>query len=102
MIWVYNCGMISFAKDFKETEKEFEIFANKNRLAILSFLNKNKKGSVGQIADHLEISFKTASRHLLYLAKKGILKRHYDGPFVLYEISDNLSKLARLVISHLP
>jgi len=93
----------------KELEKEFEIFANENRLAILSYL-KNKKGglvgksvgtSVGTIADNINLSFKTTSKHLLYLARKGILKRWYDGPFVMYKISDNLSAVARLVISHL-
>ena len=99
---MYNCDMANLTKDIKETEKEFEIFANKHRLAILSLLKAKRSRSVGQIADHLKISFKTASRHLLYLAKKGILKRHYDGSFVLYKISNNLSKLARIVISYLP
>ena len=91
----------------KEMEKEFEIFANEHRLTILSYL-KNKKGgsenvgaSVGRIANNINLSFKTTSKHLLYLARKGILKRWYDGPFVMYKISDNLSAVARLVISHL-
>jgi len=109
MIWVYNYDVENLMKDSKKTEKEsnqmekeFEIFTNRHRLAILSLLKMKGGRSVGQISDHLEISFNTTSRHLLYLAKKGILKRRYDGSFVIYEISNNLSKLSKLIISYLP
>jgi DNA-binding transcriptional ArsR family regulator len=85
----------------KELKKEFEIFDNWNRLEILKYLKNKTKRPVGDIADGVNLSFKTASRQLLYLAKKGILMRHYDGNFVLYEISSNLTKPARLVISQL-
>jgi len=87
--------------NFKDLEKEIEIFANAHRLAILSFLKKKKSASVGVIADNINVSFKTTSKHLLYLSKKGILKRRYDGPFVLYKISNNLPESVRLIISHL-
>jgi DNA-binding transcriptional ArsR family regulator len=85
----------------KELKKEFEIFDNWNRLEILKYLKNKTKRPVGDIADGTDLSFKTASRQLLYLAKKGILMRHYDGNFVLYEISSHLTKLTRLVISQL-
>jgi DNA-binding transcriptional ArsR family regulator len=88
-------------KNYKKMEMEFETFANKHRLVILNYLKKKRSGSVGQIADEIELPFKTTSKHLLYLAKRGILKRRYDGSFVLYKISENLSKTVDLIISQL-
>ena len=87
--------------EFGKLEKELEILASKQRLAILSYLKKSGQRSVGSIADKVRISFKATSKHLLYLAKNGVLNRRYDGPFVVYRISDNLSELVRLVISQL-
>lgn len=82
-------------------KKELEIFDNLNRLEILRHLKIKGEISVGSIADKTKLSFKTVSRQLLYLAKKGIVERRYDGHFVLYKISDNLSKTARTIVSNL-
>jgi DNA-binding transcriptional ArsR family regulator len=95
IIWMEN------SKDFKKLGKELEIFANEHRLAILNCLKKRKSRSVGGISDDTSISFKIVSKHLLYLARKGILTRRYDGQFVIYKISDNLPKTARMIISSL-
>jgi DNA-binding transcriptional ArsR family regulator len=85
----------------KELKKELGILANSNRLEILKYLKQKGKRPVGAIADGVGLPFKTVSRQLLYLAKKGILNRRYDGNFVLYEIAGNLPEPIRLVISHL-
>jgi DNA-binding transcriptional ArsR family regulator len=85
----------------QELKKELEIFDNINRLHILKYLKNKIERSVGDIADGAGVSFKTASRQLLYLAKKGILKRHYDGSFVMYRLGGKLSPIARILISQL-
>lgn len=87
--------------EFGKLAKELEILASRHRLAILSFLKKNGQRSVGSIADKVGISFKAVSKHLLFLAKNGVLNRQYDGPFVVYRISDNPSESVRSVISRL-
>lgn len=84
-----------------ELKEILGIFSEKHRLEILKFLKDESNRSVGQIADHLEISFKATSKHLLFLAKKGVLKRRYDGPFVLYSIANDLPEPARLILSKL-
>ncbi len=86
---------------FGELEKTMKIFAEKNRLAILSLLKSHGEKSVGQIADRLGISFKAVSKHLLYLTNKGLLSRRYDGPFVLYSVSGSLSGFSRVIIAEL-
>lgn len=78
----------------------FKIFSNEHRLAILSFLKAKGERSVGDIADNIGAEFGITSKYLLYLTKKGILKRRYDGSFVLYKISDDLPEIARLIISN--
>jgi len=93
--------MIKKLEDGRENKKlieTFKIFTNYHRLEILKLL-KEKEKSVGQIADSLEISFKATSKHLLFLSEKGILTRRYDGPFVLYSISKNISGITQSIIS---
>ena len=85
----------------QELKKELEIFDNLNRLHILKYLKNRGERPVGDIADSAGVSFKTASRQLLYLAQKEILKRRYDGSFVLYKIGDKLSPITRTLISQL-
>lgn len=80
---------------------DLKMLAESHHLEILHFLKNGKESSVGQISDHMSASFKATSKHLLLLAKKGILERHYDGPFVLYKISENLSDLNKSIISQL-
>lgn len=77
----------------------FKILANKHRLRILKLLKEKGEKSVGQIADHLEMSFNTTSKNVLFLADKGILSRRYDTPFVLYKISNSLPESAKIIIS---
>jgi len=79
--------------------QELKIVADINRLTILRFLKLRKTASVGEIADNLKISFKATSKHLLFLVKRGVLKRQSDGPFVLYRLSSDLPKSVQTIIS---
>ena len=76
-----------------------KIFANEHRVAILIFLKNKGERSVGDIADNIKASFGTTSKHLLFLSEKGILTRRYDGPFVLYGISKNISETIKSIIT---
>jgi DNA-binding transcriptional ArsR family regulator len=95
IIWIDN---MMKNKKIEELEKVFQIFANRHRLAILIILKLEGEKSVGQIADRLEMPFNTTSKNLLFLTRSGILKRRYDGPFVLYSIARSLLKLADLIL----
>lgn len=89
---------MAISEEIKELKNLIRILDNKYRLAILVLLLDKGEKSVGQVADSLEISFNTVSKNLLFLNKKGFLKKRYDGAFVLYSISSNLPKLVGLVI----
>lgn len=85
-------------KEEKELAKLFKVFSNKYRLAILKFLKNEGEKSVGQIADHLDVQFNAVSKNVLYLARRGLLTRRYDTPFVLYKISNSALESAKKMI----
>ena len=62
-------------RKIKKLIETFKIFTNKHRLEILKLLKMGEK-SVGRI-----------------------LTRRYDGPFVLYSISKNISGITQSIIS---
>jgi DNA-binding transcriptional ArsR family regulator len=99
----YNINMTGDRKNKKMENKElakiFKIFANEHRLAILIFLKNKGERPVGDIADNIKASFGITSKYLLYLTKNGILRRRYDGPFVLYSIANDILGPVRLILS---
>ena len=64
--------------DFKKLEKLIKSVANQRRLAILSFLKKEKEASVGDIAEHLRLSFKSTSKHISVLFAADLLEREQE------------------------
>jgi ArsR family transcriptional regulator, arsenate/arsenite/antimonite-responsive transcriptional repressor len=87
--------------DIGKVKEIFEILAEGPKLEILGLLKSKGEKSVGQIADHLEISYKVISKHLLILFDAGILQRRYDGPFVLYKFSSTMPETVRVIINEL-
>jgi len=59
----------------KELEKVLKALANKRRLAILKFIKKSNRASVGEIAGAIKLSFKATSKHLLILSNVDILEK---------------------------
>ncbi len=88
-----------YDKNIIELEKILKNFSNKHRIAILKYLKEKKEASVGSITDNLECPYTDVSKHLIYLKKSGILRSQYDGPFVMYKISENLSDYFNKIIS---
>ena len=83
----------------KELEKIFKALANRRRLAILSFLKKNKQANVGEIAEAIKLSFKSTSRHLRVLVSVEILEREQSGLFSIYSFSNDASETLRRVLT---
>ena len=73
--------------NYQQAEKMYRALANQKRLAIISYLNKNKEATVSLIAEHINLSFKSTSRHLRLLRNVGLvesnqigIERHYYLP----------------------
>lgn len=73
--------------------------ANKRRLLVLRFLKKNKRGTVGEIAGAIKLSFKSTSRHLAILRAADIIERDQRGTEAHYSLTPDLFPLIKQLIS---
>ncbi len=68
----------------KELEKVLKALANKRRVAMLRYLKRAGKASVGELADTIKLSFKATSKHLMLLASADIVEKEQVGLTVFY------------------
>ncbi|MEK9170146.1 MAG: metalloregulator ArsR/SmtB family transcription factor [Patescibacteria group bacterium] len=85
----------------KEQEKIFKAFANRRRLAIISFLKKEGEAPVATIAGEIKLSFKATSKHLGILAAADILEKDQRSLQMFYRLSDNQKPLIKRILSNL-
>ena len=71
----------------KETERILKALANRRRLAIIQFLKKEKEATVGDIAEHIHLSFKATSKHLGVLAAVDIVEKEQRSLQMWYSLS---------------
>lgn len=83
----------------REYEKILKALANKRRLQIIKFLKEKKEANVGEIADHLKLSFKATSKHLTVLSGADIVEKEQRSLSAFYSLAPKLLPLARAVIS---
>ena len=82
----------------KDYEKFLKALANRRRLQIIKYLKDKKFATVGNIAEHLKLSFKSTSRHLSVLFGAGILDKEQKSLSMIYSIVNPLPKICRQVI----
>ena len=85
----------------KEYEKLFKAFANRRRLQIIKYLKTEKEATVGEVAEHIKLSFKSTSKHLLMLLHAGVVEKEQRSLSAFYSIVPHLPPLARNIVSHL-
>ena len=71
----------------KELEKQLRAMGNQRRLAILKYLKTNREAPVGEIANEINLSFKSTSRHLSVLASADILEKEQRSLQVFYRLA---------------
>lgn len=82
-------------------EKILKALANKRRLEIIKYIKERKEANVGDIAEHIKLSFKSTSRHLSVLLGADILEKEQRNLSVFYSLAPKLASLAKLVISEI-
>lgn len=85
----------------KQYEKILKALANKRRLEIIKYLKEKKEANVGDIAEHIKLSFKSTSRHLSILLGADILEKEQRNVSVFYSLTSKLVSLAKSVISEI-
>lgn len=69
------------------TERYLKSIANSRRLAIIKFLDREKKATVGNIASHIKLSLKATSKHLIILSAVDIVDHEQDGLSMIYKLN---------------
>lgn len=82
----------------KELERVLKALANQRRLTILIYLRSGKEAAVGDIANHLKLSFKATSKHISVLAAAGIVEKEQQSKVVLSSLSSGMPEVARAVL----
>ena len=68
-------------------ESMFRGFADRTRLRILHLLRRRGEMCVGDLVATLRVPQPTASRHLAYLRRAGLVEVRQDGPWKHYSLS---------------
>lgn len=82
----------------KTYEKILKALANHRRLQIIKFIKDKKQATVGIIASHIKLSFKSTSKHLAVLYGAGIVEKEQKNLSMFYSIAESLPKIAKQVI----
>ena len=78
-------------------ETVFKALADRTRLRILALLG-NAEVCVCHLHDTLEVPQPTASRHLAYLRRAGLVDVRRDGVWMHYRVSASLDPVVRAVV----
>ena len=74
-------------KKFREMERVVKGFSNHRRIEIMALLERSPELALFDIADKLEINFKTASEHVRRLALAGLVWKRNEGNMVSHVLS---------------
>ena len=81
--------------NYHRIEKIVRGFSNHRRIQMMDLLLKSPELSVVEIADTLEINFKTASQHITRLAVAGIVMKRSDGPSIRHKLTPRGEKILK-------
>ncbi len=85
----------------KDYEKVLKALANRRRLEIIKYLKQKKEANVGDIAEHIKLSFKSTSRHLAVLAGADLIEKEQRNVSVFYSLARDLASLAKVTIAQI-
>lgn len=74
-------------KNRRQLERVVKGFANHRRIEIINLLDRKPELTVADIAEELNINFKTASEHIQRLAIAGLLIKRYHGSNVHHKLT---------------
>ena len=86
--------------DHKKLERVLKASANRRRFRILSFLKREHEATVGEIAEHINLSFKSTSRHLSVLYAAELVERTQRSSEVFYRLTGILHPIVSEVLKH--
>ncbi len=82
-------------------EKILKALANRRRLAIIKYLSNVKTASVHEIAEAIDLSHRSTSKHLNLLKSRGVVESEYVGQENHYKLSLPLSEVVKFVLKRI-
>lgn len=82
-------------------EHVLKAVANRRRLEILRYLKIKKELTLDDVADRLELSFRSTSKHLIILSRSGLLVRKQKSRFVIYQLESNIPRYLQSLLQDL-
>jgi len=83
----------------QELEKQLKVLANRRRLAILKYLKAHREAPVAEIAEEINLSFKSTSKHLTILAAADIIEREQRSLQMFYRLTGDYKAAVEHVIN---
>jgi len=83
----------------RRLEQQLKAVANARRLAMLSYLKKNKSATAGKIARAVRVSMPPASQHFRILKAAGIIEYKRRGKHISYRLSLKQEEPIRKILS---
>ena len=80
-------------KNYRRLEQIVKGFANHRRIRILELLQKEPELSVLDVADRLNINFKTASEHIRRLTIAGLVMKRSQGPYIRHKLTNRATSI---------
>ncbi len=78
--------------DIKSLERVFRALGNRRRLQIVQYLRTKKHASVGEIAERINLSFTSTSRHLGIMEKADVLDKNQSATIVYYSLTPGIER----------
>lgn len=86
---------MSASQKDKDIEKVLKALANRRRLAILRYIRSSKEATVGDVAEHMNLSFKATSKHLALLVAVSILDKEQRSLHMFFWLAPDMPDIAR-------
>lgn len=88
------------ATEIKNLEKILKTLASKRRLSIICYLRKKSEAKVGDIAEAINLSLTSTSKHLIQLFNANILDRNQKNLEMWYKLSPKQNNIVNYIISN--
>lgn len=86
-------------KRVEKYEPVLKALANSRRLAIVAFLKKKKRATVGEIAKHIKLSFRSTSKHLSILQSVEAVSVSQMGLYRHYALNPEAGRFTKSLIA---
>lgn len=81
--------------EIKIVEKIHKALGNKRRLGAVGYLQAHREATLGEIAEHLHLSYKATSKHLGLLVAADIVEKEQRSVQMFFRISKSIPPLAK-------